>query len=139
MKTLPMENNRRRQGQPVLVDGREGTIECGDEDSGMSIHLESGGHVVVDSREVWRRVTTDPGGSRPVWGHLARHIRKFTEITDPKLIEALAKLQALCRAEGITIQGDFSVWVGDVGYDQLDHLSGKEQTHWNRSKGQVKG
>lgn len=136
MTEKSMENNRRRRGEPVIVDGREGTIEFGD-DTRMSIYCEKGGRVITNGTQ---NITRDPGGFRPVWDHLAQHDKKFTEVTDHRLVDALAKLQALCATENISIVGDFTVWIdNDVGYDQLEELSGEELTHWNRSRGQVKG
>lgn len=68
------ENVRERRGEPVLVtldDGREcaGTIEFGDERTGISVYLErdgkSGGRIAL--RDRFERLRPDPGGKRPVW------------------------------------------------------------------------
>lgn len=132
-----MEDKRARRGEPVFVDGREGTIEFGD-DTGMSIYCETGGRVIINNAdEVWRRVMPAPDGLRPVWDHVARHDRKFTLIRDPALLAAINQLQAACAAAGAEIVGDFSVWVGGVGYHSIEVLSGDTLTLWKSSRGQI--
>ena len=65
MPTLP-EDRKARRGEPVLYDGRPGTIEWGDDSHGYSLYMEQGGRQQVFLGDV-HRVTADPGGSRPVW------------------------------------------------------------------------
>ncbi len=62
------EDERQRRGEPVIVDGRIGTIEWGGVTRPASIYFESGGRVCASISEI----TPDPGGSRPVWKMVTR-------------------------------------------------------------------
>ena len=69
------EHVKTRRGEPVFVvddDGTEraGTIEFGDETTGLiSVYCERGGRVIIRDN-FSKRLRPDPGSLRPVWKSL---------------------------------------------------------------------
>lgn len=67
------EEERQRRGEPVLVDGRPGTIEWGGVTQHASVYFEQGGR---DAHVSQHELVQDPGGARPVWASVTGGSKK---------------------------------------------------------------
>lgn len=65
------ESRNQRRGEPVLYEGRPGTIEWGDDEHGFSLYMEQGGRQQVPRNDA-AKVARDPGADRPVWRSVTR-------------------------------------------------------------------